>query len=208
MALALGACGGLKYDLLRGTSIPNPPPRVIKIAIKDFKVGSKASVVDPRAATKGADNLSTSSQATNAMAETGGELIKISRPSRIEDLSGAVLRQLRQEQVRIFNTMDIVKAIEDVRTIDNPFELVTIDDPQVDLEISGKILINSQRISKKFSRMTKNVEIQLIVRDIKNDKVNEKKQVRAGINMIFNSKELEEAMAIAVITNMTQKILF
>ena len=142
------------------------------------------------------------------MAETGGELIKISRPSRIEDLSGAVLRQLRQEQVRIFNTMDIVQAIEDVRTIDNPFELVTVDDPQADLEISGKILINSQRISKKFSRMTKNVEIQLIVRDIKNDKENEKKQVRAGINMIFNSKELEEAMAIAVITNMTQKILF
>jgi len=39
----LGSCGGLKYEMLKGTSLENPPEEPIKIYIKEFQVDSKAS---------------------------------------------------------------------------------------------------------------------------------------------------------------------
>lgn len=205
--LVLGACGSLKYDVLKGTSIPNPPTAPIKVYIKEFRVESKASVIDPRAAVAaaGSDYLSSSS---NSGLTEGGELVRISRSSRIEDLSGATLRELRQEKVRIFTEIGQVVDLEGVRWVENPFVLVPVGSEEADLEITGTALINSERIAKQFSRMTKNIEITLVIKDLKSGNVNEKETLRTGIHMIFNSKELEEAMAVAVVTGLTQKILF
>ena len=45
----LAACT-LKYEVLKNTSLANPPLAPIKIYIKEFPVESKANVVDPRVA--------------------------------------------------------------------------------------------------------------------------------------------------------------
>ncbi len=198
----------LKYEALKDTSLPNPPSMPIKIYVKEFPVESKANVVDPRAAN------STDSQGTqymtNALASQGSKLLQITRPSRIEDLSGALLRELRKDKVRILTQTDRVEVLDEdsVRQVNNPFTLVSADSDEADLEISGTALITSQRVRKVFSPQTQRVQVEVSVKDLKTGKVSTKSPVDAGIVMIFNSKELEEALAIAVVTSLTQKLLF
>jgi len=205
LALGLGACT-LKYDVLRGTSVPNPPTAPIKIYIKEFQVVSKASVVDPAAAVGGASE--DAGRAAGGLAEkSGNKLIQISRPSRIEDLSGAIIRELRKDQVRVFSQLELVKDLQTVRLVENPFEMVS-SDAEAHLEISGTAQINSQRIGKVFSQDTKNIEVAVTVKDLQSGSTSRKTPLGVGVRMVFNSKELEEAMAIAVVTSLAQKILF
>lgn len=205
LALGLGSCT-LKYDVLRGTSVPNPPTAPIKIHIKEFQVVSKASVVDPAAAVGGA--AEGGGRAVSGLAEkSGNKLIEISRPSRIEDLSGAIIRELRKNQVRVFAQLELVKDLQTVRLVENPFELVS-SDAEAQLEISGTAQINSQRIGKVFSQDTKNIEVVVAVKDLQSGNISRKTPLGVGVKMVFNSKELEEAMAIAVVTSLSQKILF
>ncbi len=211
--LALALFGGLsactlKYEVLKETSLNNPPSGLIKIYIREFPVESKANVVDPRVA-----NSATASQGqqsiTNSLASEGSKLVQISRPSRIEDLSGAVLRELRKDKVRIFSQTDLVKMLDEdsVRQVDNPFELVS-EGTEADLEISGSALITSQRVRKVFSQLTQGVQIKVEVKDLKTGNTSKKSPINAGVIMTFNSRELEEALAIAVVTSLTQKLLF
>ncbi len=205
LALGLGACT-LKYDVLRGTSVPNPPTAPIKIYLKEFRVVSKASVVDPAAAVGGA--AEGGGRAAGGLAEkAGNKLIEISRPSRIEDLSGAIIRELRKDQVRVFAQLEMVKDLQTVRMVENPFVLVS-SDTEAQLEISGTAQINSQRIGKVFSQDSKNIEVAVTVRDLQSGSTSHKTPLGVGVQMVFNSKELEEAMAIAVVTSLSQKILF
>ena len=203
----LSACT-LKYEVLKETSLNNPPSGLIKIYIREFPVESKANVVDPRVA-----NSATASQGqqsiTNSLASEGSKLVQISRPSRIEDLSGAVLRELRKDKVRIFSQTDLVKMLDEdsVRQVDNPFELVS-EGTEADLEISGSALITSQRVRKVFSQLTQGVQIKVEVKDLKTGNTSKKSPINAGVIMTFNSRELEEALAIAVVTSLTQKLLF
>ena len=209
VALLVGttACT-LKYEALKDTSLPNPPSMPVKIYVKEFPVESKANVVDPRIAnsvdSQGTQNI------TNALASEGNELLQISRPSRIEDLSGALLRELRKDKVRIFTQTDRVEVLDEdsVREVNNPFTLVSEDSDEADLEISGTALITSQRVRKVFSPQTQRVQVEVSVKDLKTGKVSTKSPVDAGIVMTFNSRELEEALAVAVVTSLTQKLLF
>ena len=209
MTLLVGSTGcALKYEALRDTSLPNPPSMPVKIYVKEFPVESKANVVDPRAAN------SVSSQGTqyvtNALASQGNKLVQITRPSRIEDLSGVLLRELRKDKVRIFTQTDRVEVLDEdsVRQVNNPFALVPVDSDEADLEISGIAVITSQRVRKVFSPQTQRVQVEVSVKDLKTGKVSKKNPVDAGIVMTFNSRELEEALAIAVVTSLTQKLLF
>ena len=209
VALLVGstACT-LKYEALKDTSLPNPPSMPVKIYVKEFPVESKANVVDPRTANS-AGSQSTQ-YVTNALASQGNKLVQISRPSRIEDLSGALLRELRKDKVRILTQTDRVEVLDgdSVRQVNNPFTLVSEDSDEADLEISGTALITSQRVRKVFSPQTQRVQVEVSVKDLKTGKVSTKNPVDAGIVMTFNSKELEEALAVAVVTSLTQKLLF
>ena len=120
--------------------------------------------------------------------------MQISRPSRIEDLSKALLHELRRDKVRIFTQTDRVEVLDEdsVRQVDNPFTLVLADSDEADLEISGTALITSQRVRKVFSPQTQRVQVEVSVKDIKTGKVSKKNPVDAGIVMTFNSRELEE----------------
>ena len=211
--LALALFGGLsactlKYEVLKETSLTNPPSGLIKIYIREFPVESKANVVDPRVANSATANQGQQS-ITNSLASEGSKLVQISRPSRIEDLSGAVLRELRKDKVRIFSQTDLVKMLDEdsVRQVDNPFELVS-EGTEADLEISGSALITSQRVRKVFSQLTQGVQIKVEVKDLKTGNTSKKSPINAGVIMTFNSRELEEALAIAVVTSLTQKLLF
>ena len=203
----LTACT-LKYEVLKDTSLSNPPTAPIKIYIKEFPVESKANVVDPRVANStGGEG---EQYVTNALASQGSKLVQISRPSRIEDLSGAVLRELRKEKVRIFSQTDRIKELDEdsVRQVSNPFVLVSSDAADADLEISGSALITSQRVRQVFSQQTQSVLVEVKVKDLKTGVMSKKSPINAGVVMIFNSRELEEALAIAVVTSLTQKLLF
>jgi hypothetical protein len=206
LLVGLTACT-LKYEVLKGTTLPNPPSAPIKIFIKEFPVESKASVVDPRVA--GSAGSQGEQYVTNALASEGSKLVQISRPSRIEDLSGSVLRELRKEKLRIFSQTDRVEQLDEdsVREVANPFVLVA-DNTEADLEISGSARITSQRVRKVFSQNTQNVQVQVEVKDLKTGRMSKKSPIVAGIVMTFNSRELEEALAIAVVTSLTQKLLF
>ena len=206
LIVGLTACT-LKYEVLKGTSLSNPPTAPIKIYIKEFPVESKANVVDPRVA--GSANDQQGQYVTNGLASQGSKLVQISRPSRIEDLSGAVLRELRKDKVRIFSQMDHVKELgeDNVRQIANPFVLVATD-AEADLEISGSAFITSQRIRKVFSQQTQSVMVEVAVKDVKTGETSKKSPINAGVIMVFNSRELEEALAITVMTSLTQKLLF
>ena len=209
VTLLVGSTGcALKYEALKNTSLPNPPSMPVKIYVKEFPVESKANVVDPRSAN--AANSGGTQYITNALASQGNKLVQISRPSRIEDLSGALLRELRKQQVRIFTQTDRVEVLDEdsVRQVSNPFALVPADSDEADLEISGTAVITSQRVRKVFSPQTQRVQVEVSVRDLKTGKVSKKSPVDAGIVMTFNSRELEEALAIAVLTSLTQKLLF
>ena len=207
LAVWLSGCLTLKYEVLKGTSLANPPGAPIKVYVKEFPVDSKASVVDPRAA-DAAEAQGGHVRYTSDLARTGNKLTRISRPSRIEDLSGIVLRELRKEKVRIFSQLELIEDLseENVREIDNPFELVSAAEAQ--LEISGTALISSQRVRKTFSQQTQSVEVVIEVKDLKTGNVSKKPPLTARVMMTFNSRELEEAMAIAVMTSLTQKLLF
>ena len=210
VTLLVGSTGcALKYEALRNTSLPNPPSMPIKIYVKEFPVKSKANVVDPRAAYSASSHQITQ-YATNALASQGSKLVQITRPSRIEDLSGALLRELSKDKVRIFTRTDRVEVLDEdsVRQVNNPFELVSEDSDEADLEISGTALITSQRVRKVFSPQTQRVQVEVSVKDLKTGKVSTKSPVDAGIVMTFNSRELEEALAVAVVTSLTQKLLF
>lgn len=198
----------LKYEALKDTSLPNPPTTPIKIYVKEFPVESKANVVDPRMATSATDQPT--QYVTNALASHGNKLLQISRPSRIEDLSKALLHELRRDKVRILTQTDRVEVLDEdsVRQVDNPFTLVLADSDEADLEISGTALITSQRVRKVFSPQTQRVQVEVSVKDLKTGKVSKKNPVDAGIVMTFNSRELEEALAVAVVTSLTQKLLF
>ena len=198
----------LKYEALKDTSLPNPPSMPVKIYVKEFPVESKANVVDPRTANSAGSQGT--QYITNALASEGNRLVQITRPSRIEDLSGALLRELRKDKVRIFTQTDRVEVLDEdsVRQVNNPFALVSADSDEADLEVSGTALITSQRVRKVFSPQTQRVQVEVSVKDLKTGKVSTKSPVDAGIVMIFNSKELEEALAIAVVTSLTQKLLF
>ena len=209
VALLVGstACT-LKYEALKDTSLPNPPSVPVKIYVKEFPVESKANVVDPRTANSaGSQNTQ---YITNALASQGSRLVQITRPSRIEDLSGALLRELRKDKVRILTQADRVEVLDkdSVRQVNNPFTLVSEDSDQADLEISGTALITSQRVRKVFSPQTQRVQVEVSVKDLKTGKVSKKSPVEAGVVMTFNSRELEEALAVAVVTSLTQKLLF
>ena len=207
LLVGLTACT-LKYEALKDTSLPNPPSMPVKIYVKEFPVESKANVVDPRTANSAGSQGT--QYVTNALASAGNRLVQITRPSRIEDLSGALLRELRKDKVRILTQTDRIEVLDEdsVRQVNNPFTLVSEDSDDADLEISGTALITSQRVRKVFSPQTQRVQVEVSVRDLKTGKVSKKSPVDAGIVMIFNSKELEEALALAVVTSLTQKLLF
>lgn len=218
IAVVLVGCLSLKFSALKGTSVPNPPSKPVKVFITEFPVVSKASIVDPTAAVS-------SSHAQSGLGQTGrqreragnlGDLgglvgnardLEIARPSRIEDLAGPLLRELRRDKVRIFFDYGAIPDLEGVREFDNPFELVDSESDEAELEISGTSLIRSRRVSKKFTRTTDSVEITLSIKDLKTGRVIEKEMLRLGIRMVFNSEELEEAMVVGVVTHLMQKTL-
>jgi len=192
-------CVTMKYELMKKTTVVNPPSSAVAISIEKFPVESKASIIDPRAAVAGPGRT---------FNPTESRLAEISRPSRLEDLSGAILRELRKERLRTFLTLDQIKSLDNVRLADNPFKLVAEGDSERLLEISGRILINSHKIRDQFSANTDAIMITVIVNDLKTGKVSEMVPVRTLIAMPFDSKELENAMAVAVVTVMTKKTPF
>ncbi|MBT7861214.1 MAG: hypothetical protein HN712_12910 [Gemmatimonadetes bacterium] len=209
--LALTGCLSLKYVALKGTSVPNPPAGRVKIAIGAFPVVSKASVVDPTASVSSPHDPSggggTRSAGLGGLAGESRDM-EIARASRIEDLAGAVLRELRREHVRMFVYLEEIPDLEEVREFGNPFELVSAESGEAALVISGTALIRTRRISKQFTRETDSVEIGLTVIDVATGREVLKEDLRLGINLVFNSEELEEAMAVGVVTHLMQKTLF
>lgn len=200
-------CGALKYEALRGTSVPNPPTAPVAVTVKGFPVTSKASVLERRVGA-GAEVAGPGTGSISGLAEESSGIMEISRPCRLEDLSGAVLRELRRDKVRVFSDLEKVENLDLVRQMDNPYRLVAPESQEAQLEISGKALIRSQRVSKSFSQKTTRVELELSVKDLATGRTIGRESVRTGIRMTFNSRELEEAMAIAVVTYLTQKTLF
>lgn len=209
LGFAVYGCGTLKYEVFKETSLPNPPTAPVKVYIREFQVESKAAVVDPRAASA-AEAQGGQQYITNEMAVAGQQLVLISRPSRIEDLSGAILRELRRDRVRVFSQLTRIEQLDEetVREIENPFELVPVQSEDAQLEISGKALINSQRVRKVFSQQTQSVEVEVEVRDLRTGRVVKKSPLSANVVMTFNSRELEEALAISVVTSLTRRLLF
>ena len=202
--LVLGGCGGLKYEVLKRTSLTNPPIAPIKVYIKQFPVESRASVIEPLAAV----GYQYYDDAESDLKSSAFQLAEIARSSRIEDLSAVLLRELRKDKIRTLLDVVKVSSLEGIRLVDNPFELVAPGDPEAQLEILGEARIRSQRLGDQFSRNTSRVDIQVGVRDLKTDKVRMQPLFPAGINMTYNSRELEEAMAVAVVTVLTRKTPF
>ena len=208
VAFVASGCITLKYELLKDTSLPNPMTAPIKIYIREFPVESKAAIVDPRAADAAASQGG-ESYVTNALASKGSPLTTISRPSRIEDLSGAVLRELRRDRVRVFSQVVRLAELDEdsVREIDNPFELVSTRE-DAHLQITGTARVHSQRVRKVFSQNAESVEVEVQVEDLSTGQISSKSPLKVGVVMTFNSRELEEAMAIAVVSSLTRKLLF
>ncbi len=209
--IALTGCLTQKYVALKGTSLVNPPTARVKIALGAFPVVSKASVVDPTASVSSPHDPS--GEASTRSAGLGGLAgesrdMEIARSSRIEDLAGAVLREIRRERVRIFLYWEQISDLEEVREFDNPYELVSAESGEAVLVINGTALIRSRRISKQFTRKTDSVEIALTVTDVATGLEVAKDELHLGVNLVFNSEELEEAMAVGVVTHLLQKTLF
>lgn len=202
--LGVLACTGLKYEVLRGTSVPNPPSQPVAVYVEQFPVASKASVLERRAVGAAEEQMGSS---INAMAEVGSAVTEISRPCRIEDLVGSLLREMRGDTLRVLTDLTVVEDLQGARTIRNPFRLVS-NEADAQLIVSGQALIRSQRISKTFSQKTQSFELDLSVKDVATGHVTKREKLRAGIRMIFNSRELEQAMAVTVVTYLTQKTLF
>ena len=199
-------CGNLKFLALKGTELENPPSMPIKIYVKEFPVTSKANVVDPNAAL--GDSDVGGGRSINALAEAGNAIMVISRNSRIEDLTRTLLRELRRDKLRIFAEFDRVRDLQNVREIANPFVLVPPEDDDAQLEISGSVLLLSKRVEQRFSQKSTSATVEVVITDLATGKQIRMPPVKAGINMTFNSKELEEAIAILISTVVTQKTLF
>ena len=202
--VGLGGCITLKYEILKRTSLTNPPTERIKVYIKEFPVESRASVIEPIAAV----GYQYSDIAESNFRSTASALAEIARSSRIEDLSAVLLRELRKEKIRTFLDVGNIASLEGVREVDNPFELVPPEDVAAELVIFGSACIYSQRIGDQFSRNTSRVDIEIGVRDIKTGKRYMQPVFPAGINMVYNSQEMEEAMAIVAMTMLTRKTVF
>jgi hypothetical protein len=198
-AVLFVGCLTMKYELLKKTSIPNPPLSAVAVSIKQFPVESRASIIDPHAAVSGPGRT---------FNPTESRLAEISRPSRLEDLSGAIVRELRNERIRTLLTLDQIKALDNTRLVTNPFTLVAEADPQCMLEVSGRVLISSHKTRDLFSPNTDAITITVSVKDLKTGRVSEKTPIRTLIAVPFDSKELEDAMAVAVVTVMTKKTIF
>ena len=199
-------CGNLKFLALKGTELENPPSMPIKMYVKEFPVTSKANVVDPKAAL--GDSDVGGGRSINALAEAGNAIMVISRNSRIEDLTRTLLRELRRDKLRIFAEFDRVRDLQNVREIANPFVLVPPEDDDAQLEISGSVLLLSKRVEQRFSQKSTSATVEVVITDLATGKQIRMPPVKAGINMTFNSKELEEAIAILISTVVTQKTLF
>ena len=199
-------CGNLKFLALKGTELENPPSMPIKVYVKEFPVTSKANVVDPNAALGDSDVVG--GRSINALAEAGNAIMVISRNSRIEDLTRTLLRELRRDKLRIFAELDRVRDLQNVREIANPFVLVPPEDDDAQLEISGSVLLLSKRVEQRFSQKSTSATVEVVITDLATGKQIRMPPVKAGINMTFNSKELEEAIAILISTVVTQKTLF
>ena len=199
-------CGNLKFLALKGTELENPPSMPIKMYVKEFPVTSKANVVDPNAALGDSDVVG--GRSINALAEAGNAIMVISRNSRIEDLTRTLLRELRRDKLRIFAELDRVRDLQNVREIANPFVLVPPEDDDAQLEISGSVLLLSKRVEQRFSQKSTSATVEVVITDLATGKQIRMPPVKAGINMTFNSKELEEAIAILISTVVTQKTLF
>jgi len=191
---------------LKGTELDNPPSTPIKLYVKEFPVTSKANVVDPNAAL--GDSDMGGGRSINALAEAGNAIMVISRNSRIEDLTRSLLRELRRDKLRIFSELDRVRDLQYVREVPNPFILVPPEDDEAQLEISGSVLLLSKRVEQRFSQKSTSATVQMVITDLGTGKQIRMPPVKSGINMTFNSKELEEAIAILITTVVTQKTLF
>ena len=199
-------CGNLKFLALKGTELENPPSTPIKLYVKEFPVTSKANVVDPNAAL--GDSDMGGGRSINALAEAGNTIMVISRNSRIEDLTRSLLRELRRDKLRVFSELDRVRDLQNVREVANPFILVPPEDDDAQLEISGSVLLLSKRVEQRFSQKSTSATVKMVITDLGTGKQIRMPPVKSGINMTFNSKELEEAIAILITTVVTQKTLF
>ena len=132
----------------------------------------------------------------------------ISRNSRIEDLTRTLLRELRRDKLRVFSELDRVRDLQNVREIANPFILVPPEDDDAQLEISGSVLLLSKRVEQRFSQKSTSATVEVVITDLGTGKQTRMPPVKSGIKMTFNSKELEEAIAILITTVVTQKTLF
>ena len=202
--LVFCGCLTLKYEILKRTSLTNPPPEPIKVYIKEFPVKSRASIIEPVAAV----GYRYADESDGNFNSTASALAEIARSSRIEDLSAVLLRELRKEKVRTYLDIGAISSLEGLREVDNPFELVPSEDAEAELIIVGSARIFSQRMGDQFSRNTSRVDIQVGVVDIKTGQVSMQPVYPAGINMVYNSRELEEAMSIAALTMLTRKTPF
>lgn len=199
-------CGNLKFLALKGTELENPPSTPIKLYVKEFPVTSKANVVDPNAAL--GDSDMGGGRSINALAEVGNAIMVISRNSRIEDLTRSLLRELRRDKLRVFSEFDRVRDLQNVREVANPFILVPPEDDDAQLEISGSVLLLSKRVEQRFSQKSTSATVKMVITDLGTGMQIRMPPVKSGINMTFNSKELEEAIAILITTVVTQKTLF
>ena len=82
------------------------------------------------------------------------------------------------------------------------------EDDDAQLEISGSVLLLSKRVEQRFSQKSTSATVEVVITDLATGKQIRMPPVKAGINMTFNSKELEEAIAILISTVVTQKTLF
>tara|TARA_A100001037_G_scaffold98576_1_gene90009 strand:+ start:1100 stop:1717 length:618 start_codon:yes stop_codon:yes gene_type:complete len=204
--LALAGCGNLKYLALKGTQVDNPPLAPVKVYVKEFPVTSKANVVDPNAALGDSDYGG--GRSINALAEAGNAIMVISRSTRIEDLTRSLLREMRRDKLRVLTDLDRVSDLQNIREVENPFVLVPPEDDEAQLAISGSVLLLSKRVEQRFSQKSTSAAVEMVITDVATGKKISIPAVKAGINMNFNSKELEEAIAILITTTLAQKTLF
>lgn len=70
------------------------------------------------------------------------------------------------------------------------------------------MLLLSKRVEQRFSQKSTSATVEVVITDLGTGKQTRMPPVKSGINMTFNSKELEEAIAILITTVVTQKTLF
>ena len=80
VGLAFAGCVVLKYEILKRTSVTNPPVERIKIYIKELPVDSRASVIEPLASVA----YQCYDGAESDLQPSASALAEIARSSRIE----------------------------------------------------------------------------------------------------------------------------